>query len=149
MQKPLEAERQNGRKRLCQITRYTRDLRGQVTETVDALGQKETYTYDKKGQLLGKLDKEGYLTKYAYTKQGDLSGIQYADGKEVKLSYNPLRQLIEIQDWLGSTRITPGCTGKGTKGAVPGWKGSILYLWKSRREKKHYLSGWKNGLLWL
>ena len=60
--KPLEAERQNGRKRLCQITRYTRDLRGQVTETVDALGQKETYTYDKKGQLLGKLDKEGYLT---------------------------------------------------------------------------------------
>lgn len=77
----LEAERQNGRNRQCQITRYTRDLRGQVTETVDALGQKETYTYDKKGQLLGKLDKEGYLTKYAYTKQGDLSGIQYADGK--------------------------------------------------------------------
>ena len=68
--KLLEAERQNGRKRLCQITRYTRDLRGQVTETMDALGQKETYTYDKKGQLLGKLDKEGYLTKYAYTKQG-------------------------------------------------------------------------------
>lgn len=65
----LEAEKQNGRKRLCQITCYTRDLRGQVTETVDALGQKETYTYDKKGQLLGKLDKEGYLTKYAYTKQ--------------------------------------------------------------------------------
>ena len=108
----LEAEKQNGRKRLCQITRYTRDLRGQVTETVDALGQKETYTYDKKGQLLGKLDKEGYLTKYAYTKQGDLSGIQYADGKEVKLSYNPLRQLIEIQDWLGSTRITPDALGR-------------------------------------
>ncbi|MCB7329340.1 RHS repeat protein, partial [Mediterraneibacter faecis] len=84
-------------------------------ETVDALGQKETYTYDKKGQLLGKLDKEGYLTKYAYTKQGDLSGIQYADGKEVKLSYNPLRQLIEIQDWLGSTRITPDALGRAEK----------------------------------
>ena len=48
----LEAEKQNGRKRLCQITRYTRDLRGQVTETVDALGQKETYTYDKKDSFL-------------------------------------------------------------------------------------------------
>ena len=115
----LEAERQNGRKRLCQITRYTRDLRGQVTETVDALGQKETYTYDKKGQLLGKLDKEGYLTKYAYTKQGDLSGIQYADGKEVKLSYNPLRQLIEIQDWLGNTRITPDALGRAEKVQYP------------------------------
>ena len=60
------------------------DLRGQVTETMDALGQKEVYTYDKKGQLLSKLDKEGYLTKYAYTKQGDLSGIQYADRKRSK-----------------------------------------------------------------
>ena len=108
----LEAERQNGRKRLCQITRYTRDLRGQVTETVDALGQKETYTYDKKGQLLGQLDKEGYLTKYAYTKQGDLSGIKYADGKEVKLSYNTLRQLIELQDWLGNTRINTDALGR-------------------------------------
>ena len=120
----LEAERQNGRKRLCQITRYTRDLRGQVTETVDALGQKETYTYDKKGQLLGKLDKEGYLTKYAYTKQGDLSGIQYADGKEVKLSYNPLRQLRlryrtgwETQGsprmhWAGQKRCSTRTEGK-------------------------------------
>lgn len=142
----LEAERQNGRNRQCQITRYTRDLRGQVTETVDALGQKETYTYDKKGQLLGKLDKEGYLTKYAYTKQGDLSGIQYADGKEVKLSYNPLRQLIEIQDWLGSTRITR-MHWAGQKRCSTRMEGSILYLWKSRREKKHYLSGWNDSIL--
>ena len=117
--KLLEAERQNGRKRLCQITRYTRDLRGQVTETVDALGQKETYTYDKKGQLLGKLDKEGYLTKYAYTKQGDLSGIQYADGKEVKLSYNPLRQLMEVEDWLGLTKITNDPLGRAVKVTYP------------------------------
>ena len=115
----LEAERQNGRKRLCQITRYTRDLRGQVTETMDALGQKETYTYDKKGQLLGKLDKEGYLTKYAYTKQGDLSGIQYADGKEVKLSYNPLRQLMEVEDWLGLTKITNDPLGRAVKVTYP------------------------------
>lgn len=133
--KPLEAERQNGRKRLCQITRYTRDLRGQVTETVDALGQKETYTYDKKGQLLGKLDKEGYLTKYAYTKQGDLSGIQYADGKEVKLSYNPLRQLIEIQDWLGSTRITPDALGRAQKVQYPDGR-EVSYTYGKAGERR-------------
>ena len=131
----LEAERQNGRKRLCQITRYTRDLRGQVTETVDALGQKETYTYDKKGQLLGKLDKEGYLTKYAYTKQGDLSGIQYADGKEVKLSYNPLRQLIEIQDWLGSTRITPDALGRAEKVQYPDGR-EVSYTYGKAGERR-------------
>ena len=131
----LEAEKQNGRKRLCQITRYTRDLRGQVTETVDALGQKETYTYDKKGQLLGKLDKEGYLTKYAYTKQGDLSGIQYADGKEVKLSYNPLRQLIEIQDWLGSTRITPDALGRAEKVQYPDGR-EVSYTYGKAGERR-------------
>lgn len=131
----LEAERQNGRKRLCQITRYTRDLRGQVTETVDALGQKETYTYDKKGQLLGKLDKEGYLTKYAYTKQGDLSSIQYADGKEVKLSYNPLRQLIEIQDWLGNTRITPDALGRAEKVQYPDGR-EVSYTYGKAGERR-------------
>ena len=131
----LEAERQNGRNRQCQITRYTRDLRGQVTETVDALGQKETYTYDKKGQLLGKLDKEGYLTKYAYTKQGDLSGIQYADGKEVKLSYNPLRQLIEIQDWLGSTRITPDALGRAQKVQYPDGR-EVSYTYGKAGERR-------------
>ncbi|MCB7291372.1 RHS repeat-associated core domain-containing protein, partial [Mediterraneibacter faecis] len=131
----LEAEKQNGRKRLCQITRYTRDLRGQVTETMDALGQKETYTYDKKGQLLGKLDKEGYLTKYAYTKQGDLSGIQYADGKEVKLSYNPLRQLIEIQDWLGNTRITPDALGRAEKVQYPDGR-EVSYTYGKAGERR-------------
>ena len=63
----------------------------------------------------------------AYTKQGDLSGIQYADGKEVKLSYNPLRQLIEIQDWLGSTRITPDELGRAEKVQYPDGREAVSY----------------------
>ena len=89
----------------------------------------------KKGQLLGKLDKEGYLTKYAYTKQGDLSGIQYADGKEVKLSYNPLRQLIEIQDWLGSTRITPDALGRAQKVQYPDGR-EVSYTYGKAGERR-------------
>ena len=131
----LEAEKQNGRNRQCQVTRYTRDLRGQVTETMDALGQKEVYTYDKKGQLLSKLDKEGYLTKYAYTKQGDLSGIQYADGREVKLSYNPLRQLMEVQDWLGNTKITPDALGRAQKVQYPDGR-EVSYTYGKAGERK-------------
>ena len=107
------------RNRTCQVTRYLRDLKGQVTEVIDALGQREQYAYDGKGQLLSKLDKEGFLTKYAYTKQGDLSRIQYADGREVKLSYNPLRQLTEVQDWLGETKITPDALGRATAVQYP------------------------------
>ena len=115
----MEAERRSGRNRTCQVTRYLRDLKGQVTEVIDALGQREQYAYDRKGQLLSKLDKEGFLTKYAYTKQGDLSRIQYADGREVKLSYNPLRQLILVQDWLGETKITPDALGRATAVQYP------------------------------
>ena len=37
----------------------------------------------------------------------------------MKLSYNPLRQLIEIQDWLGSTRITPDALGRAEKVQYP------------------------------
>ena len=55
------------RNRACQVTRYLRDLKGQVTEVIDALGQREQYAYDRKGQLLSKLDKEGFLTKYGWT----------------------------------------------------------------------------------
>ena len=138
----LEAEKQNGRNRLCQVTRYTRDLRGQVTETMDALKQREVYTYDKKGQLLSKLDKEGYLTKYAYTKQGDLSGIQYADGREVKLSYNPLRQLMEVQDWLGNTKITPDALGRAQKVQYPdGREVSYTYGKAGERRSMTYPDG--------
>ena len=102
---------------------------------MDALGQKEVYTYDKKGQLLSKLDKEGYLTKYAYTKQGDLSGIQYADGREVKLSYNPLRQLLEVQDWLGSTKITPDALGRAQKVQYPDGR-EVSYTYGKAGERK-------------
>jgi len=131
----LEAEKRNGRNRICQITRYARDIRGRVTEVTDALGQKESYTYDPKGQLLGKLDKEGYLTKYAYTKQGDVSRIQYADGREVKLSYNPLRQLMEVEDWLGLTKITNDPLGRAVKVTYPDER-EVSYTYEKSGERR-------------
>ena len=130
----VQAERQNGRNRRCQVTRYVRDLRGQVTEVIDALGQREEYAYDKKGQLLSKLDKEGYLTRYAYTKQGDISGIQYADGREVKLSYNPLRHLTEVQDWMGQTKITLDALGRARKVTYPDGK-EVSYTYGKSGER--------------
>ena len=131
----LEAEKQNGRNRICQVTRYTRDLRGRVTGITDALGQKEAYTYDPKGQLLSKLDKEGYLTKYVYTKQGDVSGIQYADGREVKMSYNPLRQLMEVQDWIGLTKIQNDALGRAVKVTYPDKK-EVAYTYGKAGERR-------------
>ena len=118
----LHAQKHNRDNRICHITRYQRNLLGQVETITDPLGHTEHYTYDPKGQLLEKLDKEGYLTKYAYTPQGDIDHITYADGREVRLSYNPLRQLEEIQDWLGTTTIQNDPMGRALKVQYPDGK---------------------------
>ena len=89
---------------------------------MDALGQEEHYRYSPKGELLQKIDKEGYLTRYSYTKQGDISRIRYADGREVELSYNPMRHLTEIADWLGVTRIMNDALGRAERVTYPDGK---------------------------
>ena len=118
----MEAQKLNRQNRPCHVTCYQRNALGQVEAITDALGNTEHYTYDKKGQLLEKLDKEGYLTKYGYTAQGDVDHITYADGREVKLSYNPLRQLEEMEDWLGITRIENDPMGRALKVQYPDGK---------------------------
>jgi len=96
------------------VTRYERNKMGQLISITDTCGYKENFKYDLKGQLIQKIDKEGYLTKYAYTSIGDIKHIQYADGKEVKMKYNSLRQLIEIEDCLGVTKISLDKLGRAT-----------------------------------
>ncbi len=128
------AEERNRESRVCHVTRYQRNLLGQVETVTDALGQTERYTYDAKGQLIEKLDKEGYLTKYGYTAQGDVSRIAYADGREVKLSYNPLRQLEEMEDWLGVTRIENDAAGRALRVQYPDGK-EVSYTYGKSGER--------------
>ncbi len=133
----------------CQITRYERNLMGQVTKVIDPIGQIETYGYNKKGQLIEKIDKEGYLTRYGYTVKGDLNHIQYEDGREVKLGYNILRQLQEVDDWLGITKIETDRHGNATRIIAPngdeisytytstGQRESVIYPDKTKIEYKY------------
>ena len=115
------------------ITRYERDKMGRITVIVDSLGGKESFQYDGKGQLIEKLDKDGFLTKYIYTSHGDLNQIKYADGREVKMQYNPLRQLIEVEDWLGKTQIEVDPLGRATK--VTNHRGKeVEYAWGIKGE---------------
>jgi len=94
------------------ITTYQRNLLGQVTSVTDALGQVEYYNYSPTGKLIKKIDKDAYITEYDYTIQGDVSHIKYGDGKEVHLAYNALRQLTEVKDSLGITRIEVDALGR-------------------------------------
>ena len=69
------------------------------------MGLHETYEYNNVGSLVQKVDKEGNHTKYCYTKGGSVEKIDYQDGREVQYTYNSLKKLIEVKDWLGTTRI--------------------------------------------
>lgn len=106
---------EKGNERECHVTRCERDLLGRVKTIIDPLGLKECYKYDSRGLLSEKTDKEGYLTRYGYTNQGDVNYVQYADGREVKLTYNPLRHLQEMEDWMGLVKIETDLLGRARK----------------------------------
>ena len=101
------------------VTEYKRNLLGQVETVTDAIGQQESYKYNKRGELIEKIDKEGYITKYGYTSRGDMNHLQYSDGREVMLSYDALRHLTEVKDWLGITSITNDSLGRTTEVVYP------------------------------
>lgn len=126
----------NGQKCICNVTRYERNLLGQVISVTDALGQRESYTYSPKGQLLSKVDQEGYLTKYGYTPHGDIKQVHYGDGREVRFSYNSLRHLQEMEDWLGITKIETDPMGRARKVIYPDGK-EVSYILGAAGERRN------------
>jgi len=117
------------------ITKYKRNIMGQVEQVEDALGNRETYKYSAKGHLIEKIDRDGFITKYGYSAHGDTTNIHYADGRTVLMSYNALRQLTEIQDWLGITKIETDALGRTTK--IANHNNDILeYTWGKLGERR-------------
>lgn len=94
------------------LAHYERNCMGQLTKAEDALGNAEHYAYDLNGRLTERVDPEGNRFTYTYTAGGMLQRILCADGKSVELSYNPLKQLIGIKDWLGITTIENDPAGR-------------------------------------
>ena len=97
------------------VTRYKRDLMGNIVSIINALGYEETFSYDLLGRVTGKKDREGYNTAYSYTEAGDIKSIIYNDGKSVEYTYNSLRQLSQVKDALGTINIDSDKFGRTTK----------------------------------
>ncbi len=88
-----------------------RNKAGQVVKITDESGLGELFEYDDKGRLIKKSDRNGEATLISYTDDDLIDEIRYADGKSVKYSFDPLRNLMEINDWLGTTRVEAGNRG--------------------------------------
>ena len=102
-----------------QVTKWDYDKNGKVTKVANPLGSYSTYKYDAAGRLTLKTDEDSLETLYQYDIVGNLAKILYADGKTVELSYNPLRKLSEMKDWLGITTIETDAIGRTTKVTDP------------------------------
>ena len=97
------------------VTRYKRDLMGNIVSVINALGYEETFSYDLLGRVTEKKDREGYNTAYSYTESGDIKSIIYNDGKSVEYTYNSLKQLSQVKDALGTINIEGDKFGRATK----------------------------------
>ena len=117
-----------------QNTVYTWDKEGHVTAVTDPLGDVECYTYDPAGRMKAKIDKDGYETSFHYGKDGQVEEIRYADGRTVSLTYNAIRQLEEVRDWLGTTKIAMDEAGHIASVTDPYGK-NVGYEWGSMGER--------------
>ena len=124
------------------VTRYKRDLMGNIVSITNALGYEETFSYDLLGRVTEKKDREGYNTAYSYTEAGDIKSIIYNDGKSVEYTYNSLRQLSQVKDALGTINIEGDKFGRATKVVdYGGNEVSYRYGKKGERLKTEYPDG--------
>ncbi|MCL2426587.1 MAG: DUF6531 domain-containing protein [Oscillospiraceae bacterium] len=122
-----------------QATTWDRNELGEVVKKSTPLGGESQYKYDSMGNLISQIDEEGLETLYEYNLANKLAKVAYADGKTVELSYNPLRQLTEMKDWLGTTKIELDPLGRATK--VTDYNENVVeYAWDKlgRRESVTY-----------
>ena len=71
-------------------------------------------------------------------KDGQVEEICYADGRTVSLTYNAIRQLEEVKDWLGTTRIAVDEAGRVSSVTDPYGK-TVGYEWGSMGERTSVL----------
>lgn len=120
------------------ITFYQRNLIGQIIAIQDPLGNKEQFAYDETGYLKEKIDREGNKTSYIYNRTGNVERITYADGDFVQFHYNSLKQLIQIEDWIGMTQIENDPLGRIKK--VTDYKGrELFYEWNEAGKIKQLI----------
>lgn len=109
----------NRQQKKIRMTVYERDAVGNIVRAIDPAGNATVYTYDGCGNILSKLDPDGYLTSCEYNKDGTENKYSFADGRSILLSYNERKQLVQLQDWNGITKIESDILGRAIKVETP------------------------------
>lgn len=94
------------------FTTYTRDISGNVTAIIDPEGNKSEYQYDLCGRIVSQKDANENVTTCVYRKDGTEEKLSFQDGRNILYQYDELKRLIQIEDWLGTTRFQRDAEGR-------------------------------------
>lgn len=117
------------------VTKYTRDKMGNIVSIVENGDFKTDYSYDLCGRIVSKTENDGTVTTNKYYSDGNVSEALLADGNIIKYRYNALKQLTEIEDCLGITRLKNDGVGRVNEIEKPDGS-TVCYEWGLRGEKK-------------
>lgn len=88
---------------LGQRTSYAYDSAGRIVRATDALGRSTSVEYDAVGRIVRQVDPAGGETRYAYDEGDNLIEIIDARGNRTRLAYDHKGHLIARTDPLGRT----------------------------------------------
>ncbi len=110
--------RDAGEEKAC-ITLYQYDKRSCMIREINPLLGETGYSYDGNGNITEIVDGEQNRTVVTYDLNNLPTRIQYGTDKETKFRYNSRGQLVEMQDWTGTTSFTRDTLGRLTKAKDP------------------------------
>ena len=106
------------------VTSYTRNLMGRVVSVTDPENNRTEFGYDICGRLSERKDADGFVTSCVYNPDGTERTVSFHDGRQIQYQYNPVKQLIGLQDWLGELKMQRDAAGRVTE--VTDHKGAAL-----------------------
>lgn len=110
------------------LVRYKRNLEGDLISSQNGERDISYYQRDYLGQAVTITDAEGKDTHYTYDYAGNIKKILYPDGKKMRMEYDALHQLIQLEDWLGVTKIERNLDGRPI--CVTDYRGNTMqYEW--------------------
>ncbi len=160
----IKEYRDAGGEKTC-ITLYQYDKRSRMIKEINPLLEECSYSYDGNGNLTEIVDEEQNHIVVTYDLNNLPTSIQYGTDKTVNYRYNSRGQLVEMQDWTGTTAFSRDILGRLTKVKDPdgretgyeydamGNRTGILYPDGSRSafsfdkmtgSKDHRCSAWDN-----
>ena len=96
------------------ITLYQYDKKGRVIKEIDPMLEEKTYGYDGNGNMVSVTDEEKRETVVTYDLNNNPVSMTYSDGRTAAFRYNKRGELVEMQDWNGTTVMERDILGRLT-----------------------------------